>query len=93
MGKGGVLISGDKKVPPGGAFLPSYSRGENISSYLEVKKCDCKIQGRNVSDEEDCAAFLLLSTICPPDVTHIFLFWNLPKILIHCLLITPFILK
>lgn len=87
MRKGGVLISGDKKVPPGGAFLPSYS------SSLEGKKCDCKIQGRNMSDEQDRGVFLLLSTICLADVTHIFLFWNLPKILIQSLLITPLISK
>lgn len=52
MGQGGGWISGDKKVPPGGAFLPSYS--ESLGG-----KCDYKIQGRNMSDEQDFTVFLL----------------------------------
>lgn len=62
MEQGGSCVSGDKKVPPGGAFLPSYSP-------CLGGKCEYKMQGRNMSEEQDLAFLLALHKLpygCDP---------------------------
>lgn len=52
MGQGGGWISGDKKVPSGGAFLPSCSPSVGLRGNMIIK-----FKGER-SDEQNCIVFL-----------------------------------